>query len=355
MTLALAYEQCVRTRSVAARCQACVDVCPHGAVTLAGPRNSVQVKLDTCTSCGLCQGECPTGAFSGVLDVTAWMETLPPGPLILGCGQHVECLGSVSAEELATVALRHGALRVDVGGCARCRSTGRTPGAYAARVAGAQAFLHGIGSTAAVTLVVKAAAPVKPVAQDRRGFLSRLVPGGLSRQTTGEIVFQPQALRPALLRLQAPTQRREQLRATLHAFPPTGRADPVDDAEAVFTSSKVLNTTTCTVCNLCVNTCPTGALTFGAAKDTLRFDEAACVRCGTCHDVCEPLALTRERRVDVAHVAAGGPRPLGRLNVKNCGECGVLFRHDGGDVLCPRCAALEDEARELTGGGGERT
>ena len=33
MTLALSYERCVRTRSVASSCRACVEACPTGAIT----------------------------------------------------------------------------------------------------------------------------------------------------------------------------------------------------------------------------------------------------------------------------------------------------------------------------------
>jgi energy-converting hydrogenase A subunit P len=350
MSLTLAYEQCVRTRAVAASCQACLDVCPHGAITLGGPKHSVQVELDRCTGCGLCQGECPTNAFSGAMDVPAWMAALPKGELTLGCGRGVDCLGAVSTEDLVTLALHHGVVRVDMTGCARCKTTTRPRGAYATRVASAQAFLFGIGSSAAVHTVVSAPGAVQPVAQDRRGFLSRLVPGGLSKPSPGaRLTLDLQALNPQLLRTQAPTHRRERLKAALKQVPPTGRAGPVEAVEVSFTSSKLLNTTTCTVCNLCVTTCPTGAITSSRLKDELRFDAAACVKCGTCHDVCEPFALTLAPRVDTAQFLGGVPGPLGRLAVKNCGECGMLFRYNGGDVLCPRCADQDLEAQELSG------
>ena len=114
MTLTLEYERCVRTRSVASGCRACVDVCPAGAITLAGEKQSVAVDLDACTDCGLCLAACPTEAFSGVFDV-ATLEA----PARLACGEGgVPCVGAVSAEDLVAFAQRSGRLEVVGRACA---------------------------------------------------------------------------------------------------------------------------------------------------------------------------------------------------------------------------------------------
>jgi formate hydrogenlyase subunit 6/NADH:ubiquinone oxidoreductase subunit I len=85
-------------------------------------------------------------------------------------------------------------------------------------------------------------------------------------------------------------------------------------------------------------------------RDELRFDASRCVKCHTCHDVCEPRALTQAKTVDLAHFVARDVRPLGRLTIKSCAECGAPFKHAGGeDFLCERCRDLDDEARELVG------
>ncbi len=41
-------------------CSVCVDVCPVGEVAIGLLGNAVQVKVDGCTGCGLCQNRCPT-------------------------------------------------------------------------------------------------------------------------------------------------------------------------------------------------------------------------------------------------------------------------------------------------------
>jgi len=46
----------------------------------------------------------------------------------------------------------------------------------------------------------------------------------------------------------------------------------------------------CTGCGLCLQECPTGAIT-GEKKQPHRIDEALCTRCRTCHDICPEGAV----------------------------------------------------------------
>ncbi|MEQ1571853.1 MAG: 4Fe-4S binding protein, partial [Myxococcota bacterium] len=116
-----------------------------------------------------------------------------------------------------------------------------------------------------------------------------------------------------------------------------------------FTSAKALDPETCTVCLRCVSSCPTGALTATRRRDELRFDPGACVRCGVCHDVCEPRALTLADPVRLGALTEG-PASLGRLAVRRCIECGDPFPIRSGSERCPRCDDLDAEARELVAG-----
>ena len=145
------------------------------------------------------------------------------------------------------------------------------------------------------------------------------------------------------------TPRRARLLSALPSSVSPRRAEVA--AEAIgFTSSKLANEATCTACMSCVTACPSGALTQTRLKEQLRFDGSRCLKCGLCHDVCEPNALTLSpvfRPVDFLEFS---PRTLLTFRMTQCGECGALFRNDGRDpVLCDRCKDHDAEARELWG------
>lgn len=365
--LSLTWETCVKLRSRAASCRACVDSCPTQAIAFDGPRESVAVDLGKCIGCGLCQAACPTESFSGAVDVAAFLEVAPaelrcapaytaegPGPLT--------CLGALSAEDLVVLALKHGQLRVDVQGCAQCRTAPLGQQALSSRVEQARELLVALGASARLTVSLGKATPAAPLPSpppggerepSRRAFLRRLVPGALAeavKPPPPRLELDTAKLNPARLRSQEPPPRRQRLLAALDAAKLPAPKAKLPEELVGFTSSKALDVDTCTACALCVTTCPTGALSMSAVRDQLSFDASRCVKCATCHDVCEPHALTKAKTFDLAHFAARDARPLGRLTVKSCAECGAPFKHQGGeDYLCERCRDLDDEARELLG------
>jgi len=49
----------------------------------------------------------------------------------------------------------------------------------------------------------------------------------------------------------------------------------------------------CTSCSLCVNECPAGAIELNA-DGFAEIDEAECIRCGRCHDVCPEDAVRHD-------------------------------------------------------------
>ena len=49
----------------------------------------------------------------------------------------------------------------------------------------------------------------------------------------------------------------------------------------------------CTGCNICVNECPVGAIEV-TADGFAEIDEAECIRCGRCHDVCPQEAVRHD-------------------------------------------------------------
>jgi ferredoxin len=240
-----------------------------------------------------------------------------------------------------------------VQGCAQCRTAPLGQQALGSRVEQARELLVALGAKATLSVSLQRSAPLpgplpsgeREPSVGRRDFLRRLVPTAPKR-----LELDSASLRPALLKSQEPPPRRQRLLAALAAakLPPPKAKLP--EELLAFTSSKVLDVTTCTACAMCVTTCPTGALSMPALRNELRFDASRCVKCGTCHDVCEPHALTKAKTVDLAHFTSREVRALGRLTIKSCAECGAPFTHDAGeDFLCQRCRDLDDEARDLVG------
>jgi formate hydrogenlyase subunit 6/NADH:ubiquinone oxidoreductase subunit I len=352
--LALAYEDCVRTRSRAATCSACVDACPTGAVGLS-EAGAVSIDLGRCVSCALCQAACPTEALRAPFDVAAFVARAGAS---LRCGEDgLPCVGALAAEDLVVLARRHGGLLLQAApGCAAAARHGQA----ARQAAEAGVLLRALGEAAAIRLLELPAAPAAPGGSEigglaRRELLRRLVPGlagpaerpaGPGRQA-GRIDLEPARLDAQRMRRPraAPTARRQRLLAGLAGVAPAGTE--IADDEIGFASSKKLDPAACTACRLCVNTCPTGALSASVLWQELRFDASRCVRCGLCHDVCAPRALGRGARLPVEQLLRPGQRVLGRLTIGACGECGALFKREGGAALCPRCQDLDDEAREL--------
>lgn len=366
-SLAIRWEACVRTRAVAAGCRACVDACPTAALDLSGPRASVAADLARCAACGLCEAACPTEAISSDFDAAAIVAS---GASALRCGEGVPCVGALSAEDLAALALSRGQIQLTAAGS--CAVAGRHA-AIVARAAEVNAFLAAAGAAGRVFVQVEAeasgarpAAPRQPpegeAAPPRRAFFARLLPSPPAPAPPVEparLVLDFARLDVKAMRTTAVPRRRLRLLDALAADAarrpagdvnePAAKADRVPAAAIGWSSSKSLDTSACTASMLCVNACPTGALTTSALRRELRFDASRCVKCATCHDVCEPRAITVAPMFDVAAFTARADVSLGRLLVRMCGECGAPFKREGDEALCPRCRALDDEARELSG------
>lgn len=288
---ALRYEDCVRTRSRAAGCRACVAACPVEAVSL-DARGAVRIDLSRCVSCASCQSACPTEAIDAGFDVAA---LLADGPAELACGDDgLPCVSALAVEDLLVLARRHPVLTLRPRpGCA----AEGVHGALTARVDEALAVL-GAMNVAAVIAVENAPPRSGPLEALRR----------MLRAThDGELTLDPRALDRDRLRSTRVPARRSRL---LGAWGPSLQGE-LPAASVSFASEKRWNTQTCTACTVCANVCPTGALSPAALWRELRFDASRCVRCGLCHDACEPRALTLAPEVSLTALTVGRPKPLG--------------------------------------------
>ncbi|MBI4819426.1 MAG: 4Fe-4S dicluster domain-containing protein [Deltaproteobacteria bacterium] len=334
----IVYESCVRTKSLAASCSACVSVCPTGAISISGLRGSVVIDLAKCTACGLCPSVCPTEAVKG-FDPSSLLASRPER---VRCGeQGLPCAGSLCVEDLATLALSatSGTLRVELPEDCRVAVPGHSTARARAREAAL--FVTGLGIRATIEILdVGGSGP-----DGRRRLFGDLL-GAL--QGAPDPVAMPARLDRERLRMPTVTERRKRLLATL---PPSLSSEAwVPEAALGFVSSKRIDIDKCTACSMCTDSCPTGALTRTRLKDQIRFDTSVCVKCQLCHDVCEPQAITLSPATSIHDVLARAPALLARLPIVLCGECGAPFKTEAPDeAQCPRCRALDEEARDLTG------
>jgi ferredoxin len=346
VSLSLEYERCVRPRAVTASCQACVDVCPTLAVTLEGPKRSVAISLDACTSCGLCEAVCPTSALRGAVDAAAYLAR---AGAVVSCGDEgLPCVGALSVEALLTLGLSAARTIVAKAGCAH-GSTGHR----AQKVAEANALLRAMNVGHPLTWTeegppaprLEVAPPPPAAVPARRQFIGLFVPRAVPASPVR--VTQPERLDVKALRAAVVPERRKQLMAVLpNAVSPTTAKLPGESIS--FASSKVIDEKTCTGCLACVTACPTGALTASRMRETIRFDASRCVKCHLCHDVCEPSAITLAEAFEVTGFLDFAPRPLVTLAMRPCSECGAPYKSDG-HAMCPTCRGHDDEARELWG------
>lgn len=360
--LSLRYEACVRSLSVNSSCTRCRDACPESAIRTDGERGTVRVSLSHCTGCGVCVAECPTDAFELASPVLEALErpATEEGVRRLACGEaELPCIGSVSAEDLVAMAARGETVELVDGAC-RARDPGHARAA--ARAEEAARLVEALGLPGRVRFRPDPAlAPPDPTPRplEEEPEAQRQAPASpgrrqLLRMLVPRLDDEPAKSLEAPLRLdrsrmqQVPARRRRLL-----ASLPSGveaRVDCLDEGAVTITSSKRLVTERCTACSICFSVCPTGALSAPRSLKEIRFDASRCTKCRLCHDVCATDAMTLAERTSLEEFVERAPRSLGRLPVTSCGECGARFvRADPAQGRCPRCAEMEDEAKDLWG------
>jgi len=107
-----------------------------------------------------------------------------------------------------------------------------------------------------------------------------------------------------------------------------------------------LDQSTCTGCEMCAVSCPTGALQVLRTGESVEigFNAAMCTGCGTCLTRCPEVArgaITLGRRVDLDAIESG-TRVLVRHTVRSCSRCGRAIATDA--VLRRIEEALGDDA-----------
>jgi len=282
--------RCLVEKYAVGGCDLCQQACPHEAVDLSHFR--VEIDDTRCSGCGLCVQVCPGLALEYALGPV--QESLTKGGGQLKCsrapggGQEVFCLGRLTPGLLAEAGSRLGKLTLARGDCANCKIGGPTvPERLENTIAEARRYYPELE-----VAVVQEALPGPKVG--RRELFAALLEG--TKRVAAEVVPDPppelglaeERDLPAELRLRKMAAARSQREVRWPAV-------AVSDA--------------CTLCPVCTNVCPTGAIRREREGEeyVLELEVSACTGCNACVASCPPQAL---EAVELGRAEALATEPL---------------------------------------------
>lgn len=289
--LAVDASRCLRMRFSESSCRLCINICPHGAVTLDG---GLSLDPQRCRGCLLCTAVCPAGALEQGSDFSAHLAQLSKVPEpVLGCTRAGEranaamaCLGGLSGEHL--LALCHavaGRLTLNLSLCSDCPNSTMIPHL---RQRLALLSASGLLEGGCRFVVAETAQQVhfRDESVDRRSFFKS---------------FRNSLLKSAAVMLSSTDQRPERRREyALKRLPirwellnRTVERLPAELESLVLGryGHSIAFSGNCTACQGCVAICPTGALLTDSPDVLPRFDRERCTGCALCAEFCLDGAL----------------------------------------------------------------
>ncbi|MBI3988413.1 MAG: 4Fe-4S dicluster domain-containing protein [candidate division NC10 bacterium] len=313
-------------------CRLCLDACPQEAISF--QKRHIVLDKGSCTACGACLPACPEEAISSprlnpkTLDaqlrallseevalrpriilitakdqVLAGRGSLPPEILALP----LPCTGAISAWLLLR-ALTLGADGLMILPCAPS----------------CQHRCHGKGWESSFRLV-QALLPVFGVPSERLQTIPGEEPKVLaSRFRT--LVEEVGRMGPHRLQEERTANGSLRLRDLLRDLSTRlGLKQVVLQGDSIpFGLVKVEEgEKACTLCGVCPDRCPTGALFLQENTQTskLLFDHASCVACFSCVEACPEKVLTVERELDFGQIR-NEPTILAEDRITSCRRCG---------------------------------
>ena len=278
--------RCLKMRYSESSCRHCVDICPHGAVSLDG---FLAINPNHCSGCLLCTAVCPAGAVELSSDFSASLAQLSrvPEP-VLGCIRNnahsnasLACLGGLSEEHLLTLChTLPGKLQLHLSACGECPNSAMIPHLrHRLEVLSVAGLMEG----GCNIVLAESAQDINyhDESVDRRSFFksfrnSLFQSAAVILSTTNE--QSDRRTEYAGKRLPA---RRELLNRT--------RIKRSPELEALIqkhTDSCISFDDSCTKCQGCVAICPTGALQTELADALPIFNQHFCTGCGLCCEFC---------------------------------------------------------------------
>jgi ferredoxin len=299
--LVLDASRCLRMRFSESSCRHCVDICPHGAVSLDG---FLAINPNHCGGCLLCTAVCPTGAVEQSSDFSASLARLSrvPEP-VLGCIRNNEqsnaslaCLGGLSEEHL--LALCHtmsGTLTLNLSRCSECPNSAMV---QHLRQRLEVLLVAGLLEGGCNIVMAESAHDInyRDESVDRRSFF----------KSFRNSLFQSAAVILSTTNVPAVRQtpygdKRLPERRNLLNLTRDGLSAAVDTRIREQFYCSIVCDETCSACQGCVAICPTGALQTEQSDAPPQFDQKLCSNCGLCAEFCLNEALQINPAVSRQH------------------------------------------------------
>ncbi|MEZ5825583.1 MAG: 4Fe-4S binding protein [Geminicoccaceae bacterium] len=309
-------ERCVAAISPLSTCDICIGACPTGAWSL----TDRQPELDenACDGCGICIAACPQDALSiaawvdvrrsraGLLAMAACMRVAP-----FDAEGTIPCLHALGYRQIQALRARGiGELHVRCADCEECprgRAVADSGGTTIVEAVKMAAGLMADTGEKPLTLHWPDAARWQRLAEYSESFDGSVTSRrGLWRRLVGDSA--PDGARSAM-------------------EPPTG--------ERLVAFSPGIDPAQCEACGICATLCPTGAITNIQDEriHAYRIEPALCSGCNLCLDVCDSDAI------EIVEWTRAQPS-LVELEGRRCGSCDAEFQapqgqEDAGN--CPVC------------------
>jgi ferredoxin len=291
-------------------CTACVERCPKGAYRPSGRR--ILFDKDGCVTCGLCLTTCPVGAISS--------------PSVSPNAVRAEIEGIIDAAGTAGIAFV----------CAQSTTPVTEPGWFSVVVPCA-GMVPGTWPVAAVLLGAAASAirPCRdvgcPIGHDERAIAAAefgrelAAAGGLGI----DVIAGSLGGLPALRRdLPVPLSDPFGVHGAAEVVQALNRRSGTIEVAGLVEGLGLvdIDRDACTLCTMCAETCPTGALKARPADNelALTFDAKSCTACKQCLNVCPEIgagAISVRAAAD-SRALATGRHVVHEARVATCSTCG---------------------------------
>ncbi|TKI68934.1 4Fe-4S ferredoxin [Sulfurimonas crateris] len=360
----LKASRCVRSLSKESECNRCELICSTEAIVV-GSNPLPSINFSACVGCGACDAVCPNEALS--LDdfstTDFFFSFMEDSDNLISCRKNVPCIAALNVENIISMALLKKEMVFDMGHCDECAIAHKCRPEIEKNYEEASYVLEAMQSGALIKLEdVKheKESSGEESTSNRREFFSKVNLAGAIKakqqfekeiqKATDELVEHTlQKSDIALLKQKRITDRRKLFFTALKRVEKPEVYHIIEADELTFTSSKEINSETCTACQMCYRVCPSGALSSDIKNSKIEFDPFLCIKCHICHDVCVPEAIKLSSTYRVKEFFEPEVHSLIKFNVRRCDECNVIFSTNSDERLCYRCKAEEEEARALWG------
>ena len=362
--LTLDIASCVRVTNKFSTCRECESACPVETISIIENQAPSFVPND-CVGCGGCLSACPTSAyklddFSVINYIFSFLEDENN---IVSCKESaIPCIAALNSEEMLSMALlSQDNILFDKSHCKDCSIAKPNVELIESRVEETNFLLEAMEVKKVV--VFEDVASVENIEEEslsRRRFLSKATIKDVAiakHKFENKVESLSEELKEHLvsnddvknIRQKKVPDRRKLLSMAMKRADVPSVFHNLDINDISFISQKIIDETTCTNCQMCYRICPTGALSSNEHSGFIDFNAVDCVKCSSCHDVCEPKSLILKPTFSMQELYKPKKERLIKFSIKRCDECGMPFSYHGGEVMCNRCRVEEEEAHELWG------